>query len=96
MTGRASYRRSQERVQDIKWWDDEYNAKFNYLSYSWPGVGDFHRWYDEVNDAKEYLRTHDLTWGDVKNFSNLPGTGGAKSLYGGAVKLSRNFLDLYR
>lgn len=102
MAGRASYRRSQERAQDVKDWIseqnpsmdwDEYNAKFDALSYFWPIVGDFRKAYDEYSDLQQYLDYHGMQWKDLK-----PGRVAAQLPHVGSsmMMLSKNLMRLYR
>lgn len=102
MPGRASYRRSRERAQEVKGWIsdqvpgmdwNEYNAKFDALSYFWPVVGDLRRAYDEFSDLERYLDYHGMNWKDVK-----PGAAASRMPHVGSsmMMLSKNLLRLYR
>lgn len=102
MAGRASYRRSKERAQGVKDWIsdanpsmdwDEYNAKFDALSYFWPMVGDFRRAYDEFFGLESYLDYHGMKWKDLDPGAvagQLPHVGSSITM------LSKNLMRLYK
>lgn len=102
MAGRASYRRSKERSQELKGWIsdrnpsmdwDEYNAKFDALSYFWPMVGDLRRAYDEISGLEQYLDYHGMEWKDLdpgKVAGQLPHVGSSMMM------LSKNLMRLYK
>lgn len=102
MPGRASYRRSRERAQDVKDWISdvnpdmdwtEYNAKFDALSYFWPLIGDFRKAYDEITEFERYREYHNIPWDKLK-----PGAVAGQMPHVGSsmMMLSRNLMKLYR
>lgn len=96
MAGRASYQRSQDRVEQIKWWDDEYNAKFNYVAHSWPGLGDMARWYEDAKYMDYQLGLNGMDWTDIRWMNKATGSSGGRGIFANAITYSKNLLDLYR
>lgn len=90
---RASYSRTKRRVESI--WDPndpgmrDYDAKFDALTYYWPGVGQARSAADSINDFNRYLSDRGMTWSDVKDRGKA-----AKSLNlgGGFTYVSKNLL----
>lgn len=102
MPGRASYRRSRERAQEVKDWISdvnpnmdwtEYNAKFDALSYFWPIIGDFRRAYDEITDFERYREYHNIPWDELKPgaFSKFAPHVGSSIAF-----VSKNLMRMYR
>lgn len=86
----ADYSGFGELVDSDAW--ANYWAKYRYLMRYWPFVGSLMQGYDSAKDWDTYLKTHDMQWKDIQQWSKMGGSG-----YSGTFNMvSKNLLALYK